>query len=463
MKTNTPNRAYLKTHEGAPAKRINAEQMLRRSLMSCLLWEKNFYEDGVDIAQRIAELIPQVEPAAVASMAVEAREKMKLRHAPLWVVREMARHEKHKAFVSDTLFQVIQRADELSEFLSLYWLDGRQPLSSQVKKGLARAFQKFDAYQLAKYNRDGAVKLRDVLFMCHAKPKDKEQELVWKKLVDGNLESPDTWEVALSSGQDKRESWERLLKEKKIGALALLRNLRNMEQSGVDESLIFDALDNMRTEYVLPFRFISAARYVPQWESHIESAMLKCLEGQPKIPGKTVLLVDVSGSMDSNISSKSDLKRFDTANGLAILARELCEDVHIFSFSMELKAIAPRRGFSLRDAIASSQQHSGTPLGLAVESIYQPKDWTVNSAKFSSWFRTEDHEVSYRGQDLKPDRLIVLTDEQSSDPVPNPKHGLGYMVNVSSNKNGVGYGSWTHIDGWSESIFDYIREADSLK
>ncbi|MFO7863430.1 MAG: TROVE domain-containing protein, partial [Salinivirgaceae bacterium] len=105
----------------------------------------------------------------------------------------------------------------------MYWKDGRQPLSAQVKKGLAAAFQKFNAYQLAKYNRDGEVKLRDVLFLCHANPTSQEQELVWKKLIDGTLESPDTWEVNLSSGADKKETWERLLREEKLGALALLR------------------------------------------------------------------------------------------------------------------------------------------------------------------------------------------------------------------------------------------------
>jgi hypothetical protein len=87
---------------------------------------------------------------------------------------------------------------------------------------------KFDEYSLAKYNRDNAVKLRDVLFLCHAKPKDKEQEALWKKLVEGTLETPDTWEVALSGGNEKKETWERLMQEKKLGGLAFIRNLRNM-------------------------------------------------------------------------------------------------------------------------------------------------------------------------------------------------------------------------------------------
>src|SRR6266567_8127240 len=174
-----------RTHEGTPTRHISPELQLRRSVLACLLWESQFYEDGVEIAGRIAELVPKVAAEKVASLAVEAREKMKLRHVPLLLVREMARHATHRGLVSETLARVIQRADELSEFVAIYWAGGRQPLSGQVKKGLAAAFVKFDEYALAKYDRAGAVRLRDVLFLCHAKPRDAAQAAVWKRLVDG--------------------------------------------------------------------------------------------------------------------------------------------------------------------------------------------------------------------------------------------------------------------------------------
>src|SRR5436190_20779174 len=239
-----------RTHEGAPARHISPELQLRRSVLACLLWESQFYEDGVEIAGRIAELVPKVAAERVAALAIEAREQMKLRHAPLLLVREMARHKTHRRLVAETLERVIQRADELAEFVAIYWKDGRVPLSAQVKKGLAAAFPKFDEYQLAKYDRGGPIKLRDVLFLSHAKPRDAEQAGVWKKLVWGRLATPDTWEVALSeSGKegaegkksDKRAAWERLLREQKLGALALLRNLRNMREAGVDQTLVTEA------------------------------------------------------------------------------------------------------------------------------------------------------------------------------------------------------------------------------
>ena len=281
VKSNTV--AQPRTHEGALARAVSPELQLRRSVLSCLLWEDEFYESGVTIADRIASLVPKVAAETVAALAVEAREKMKLRHAPLLLVREMARLKSHRHLVAETLARVVQRADELAEFVSIYWKDGKQPLSAQAKKGLAAAFAKFDEYALAKYNRDGAVKLRDVLFLCHAKPLDQAQAALWKRLAEGDLATPDTWEVRLSAGfaakegAAKREVWESLLRENKLGSLALLRNLRNMKVADVDENLVIAALRNMRTDRVLPFRFIAAARFAPQCEQEIEGAMLRCV------------------------------------------------------------------------------------------------------------------------------------------------------------------------------------------
>ena len=418
-----------RTHEGAPARNISTELQLRRSVLACLLWESQFYEDGVEIAGRIAELVPKVAAEKVAALAVEAREQMKLRHAPLLVVREMARHKTHRHLVSETLARVIQRADELAELVAIYWKDGRVPLSGQVKEGLAGAFPKFDEYQLAKYDRSGPIKLRDVLFLCHAKPLNAAQAGVWKKLIWGRLGTPDTWEVALSSGADKREAWQRLLSENKLGALALLRNLRNMQEAGVEEDVVLVALRSMKAQRVLPFRFLAAARYAPQWEEALEHSMLACIAEQEKLPGKTIVLVDVSGSMTAPLSRRSEMQRTDAAYGLAVLLREIGEKVSVFSFSDNLVEVPARRGFALRDAIDASQSHNGTYLGKAVEELNQKQRY---------------------------DRLIVISDEQAHDTVPRPR-GKGHVINVASAKNGVGYGKWTHIDGWSESVVEYIR------
>ena len=431
-----------RTHEGAPARAITPEQALRRTVLSCMLWEGEFYEGGVQIAGRIHELVPKVGAEKVAALAVEARERMKLRHAPLLLVREMARLATHRALVAETLGRVIQRADELSEFVTIYWAGGRQPLSAQVKKGLATAFGKFDEYALAKYDRAGAVRLRDVLFLSHARPADEAQAALWKRLAENELATPDTWEVALSAAgreeADKRVVWERLLAERKLGALALLRNLRNLHTAGVNEAMVRDALAALKTDRVLPFRFLAAARNAPQWEEALEAAMFRALEGRSaRLAGHTVLLVDVSGSMESALSSRSEMRRTDAAYGLAILLREIAEKVTIFTFSEGAKRVAPRRGMALRDALDQSQPHSGTYLGKALKE--------VEAEVREGW-----------------DRLVVITDEQSHDSVPAPK-GNGYAINVASNRNGVGYGAWTHIDGWSEAVVEYIAELETAE
>src|SRR5246500_1177861 len=364
-----------KTHEGAVAQRVDPRRELRRTVLTCLLWEDTFYEKGNDIAKRIAELVARNKPEDVAALACEARDKMQLRHVPLFLVRELARRKGAGRLVAETLEHVIQRADELGEFVALYWkarsLSGgrKEPLSAGVKRGLAAAFTKFDAYQLAKYNRESTVKLRDVLFLCHAKPKNAEQAALWKKLVENTLESPDTWEVALSAGKDKRETWERLLRENKLGGMAVLRNLRLMLAAGVAPKMIAERLEKGIAR-ALPFRFVTAARHAPKLEEAIEKAMLNGIAGFETLPGVTGLVVDVSGSMNYRLAKKGETTRMDAAAGLAILLREKAEEFSIATFSDACVELPTRRGFALRDAIVKSQAHSGTYLKRALTQLH---------------------------------------------------------------------------------------------
>jgi hypothetical protein len=431
-------KTHAKTHEGAPARAINAEQQLRRSVMACLLWESEFYEDGQSIAQRIADTVPLVKPATVAAIAIEAREQMKLRHVPLLIVREMARHASHRPLVAETLAGVIRRADEPAEFLAIYWKDGRIPVAHQVRAGLQTALYNFDEYDFAKYRGDNkAVKLRDVFRVVHPQPRNDEESALWKRVVQNELATPDTWEVALSAndGVEKVAKWTRLLNEERLGALALLRNLRNMQEAGVEDALIRAALSKMNVTWVLPFRFIAAARHAPSLEDALQVKFFESI-GKARLKGRTVIVVDVSGSMEAPLSGKSDMNRMDAACGVAMIAREMCEDVDVFTFSNELVQVPNRHGFALRDAIVGSQPHGGTELGKALKQLYAMKQ-----AK-AAW-----------------SRLIVITDEQSHDRVPAPKR-QGYVINVGSYKNGIGYGEWTHIDGFSEAVFHYIKEID---
>lgn len=419
------------THEGAPARHITPLMELRRSALSALLFEDAFYETGNKQAERVAALITQCKPDAVAALAVECRERMYLRHMPLFLIRELARTKGNGSYVAAALEACIQRPDELTEYLAIYWKDGRAPVSAGSKRGLARAFRKFSAETLSKYDRANAVKLRDVLRIVHSKPTNAEQSAEWKQLIAGELPSPDTWEVALSAGANKKETFERLLRERKIGGLAFLRNLRNMIAANVDPSLMRERFKGGFGK-VLPFRFVAAMRHAPQFVRDLDGAMQRCLSELPKLPGRTGVLVDVSGSMDVQLSSKSEMLRVDVAAGLAVLASAVCEFPRVFTFSQNLVEVPPYAGLALVDTIHRSQPHGSTYLGASIERL--------NSEPL--------------------DRLIVITDEQSHDRVPNPK-AKGYLINVANHQHGVGYGPWVHIDGWSERVLDFVRECET--
>ena len=420
------------THEGSPAKRIDALARLERSVMSCLLWEDGFYESGQTIGQRIVDLVKEVAAEEVARVAIQAKQDMRLRHVPLLLARELMRTADGRKQAATLLPKVILRADDATEFLALYWKDkADEPLAKQVKKHLGEAMRRFDEYQLAKYNGgQKAVKLRDVLRITRPKPVNDVQAELWRKLVKGELATPDTWEVEISKGGDKTAAWTRLLSEKKLGGLAMLRNIRNMTQANVPADLIRQGIAGIQAGRLLPINFISAARHNVQFESDLETKFLECFAGREKVKGRTFIVVDVSGSMDEKLSGRSELMRLDVACSLAMIGREMFDDLRVFTFSNQVVEVPARRGFALRDSITASQQHGGTQLGMAVRLIAR-----------------HPH-----------DRLIVITDEQSHDPVPDLR---GYMINVASNKNGVGYGSWLHIDGWSDKVLEYIARYEA--
>jgi predicted metal-dependent peptidase len=158
--------------------------------------------------------------------------------------------------------------------------------------------------------------------------------------------------------------------------------------------------------------------------------MLAALEGAPKLAGHTVLLVDTSGSMNDRLSAKSELRRIDAAAGLAMLLREVCEDVAIFAFDNHVVAVPPRRGFALRDVLGRAG--GGTDTRQAVLLANQQK----------------------------ADRIIVITDEQSATAIPAPAARFGYVMNVAAYQNGIGYGSWIHVSGFSEHLVRYIVQAE---
>ena len=268
-------------HEGARAWRMTPEWELYTTVVTTMGTEDKFYENGEDCVRRIADLVRKVDAGFVAQLAVYAREEMHLRSVPMLLLVELANCHRGDSLVSRAVSRTVQRADEITELLMCYqWRMGKKNLhglSSQLRKGLAEAFNRFDEYQFAKYNRTGRmVTLRDALLLVHPKPKDAAQADLFRKILNGNLETPYTWETELSAaGKGKfesaekrdealRETWQQLIRSGRLGYMAMMRNLSNMTNLCIDDEskrmvcrMLSDATA-VRHSKQLPFRFLAA-------------------------------------------------------------------------------------------------------------------------------------------------------------------------------------------------------------
>lgn len=428
--------------------------LLRRATLANLLWEDVAYMDGERVSDEIARLIPLCQPEEVYELAIEARQKQKLRHTPLFIAAQMCRHDGHREMVGKLLPQIITRADMLTDFLALYWSDGKVTLCHQARKGLAEAFHNFDEYQLAKYDRDAAIKLRDVMFLAHPKARNEEEQELFRKVAERELTTPDTWEVALSAGKDKKETWERLMAERKLGALAMLRNISNMQEAGVKRSAIVEGLKNMRGSMLLPLDFYKAAKMNAAFDRDIEEAMLGTYANLPKIPGKTLFIVDISGSMACPISGRSGFDRKEVAGVMAMLASIQCEDFELVLTSgsdpeRQHKSEwvrYPEKGFALVKNIVKANLGNG---GIFTR---QCLEWC---------------EKTFAGETF--DRIIVFSDSQDCDwpdkRTPKPFGRRNYICDVSAHTKGINYkGVWTaEISGWSEHFLTFIASLEGIE
>ena len=440
---------------GLRAAKQDAEALLRRAVMTCLLWEKIFYKSGASVANNIKNLIPQVEPIVVYEIAIEARTVQKLRHVPLFIASVMAGLETHKHLVASLLPKIILRADELAEFLAIYWKDGRTPVSAQVKRGLAKAFENFSEYHFAKYRGiKNDVKLRDVMKIVHPVPSNQERSDLYKAIKEDTLKTPDTWEVALSAGEDKKKTWERLISEGKLGALAFMKNLRNITDAGVSRSVINSGFQKLNPKWLLPLNFLSSAKYAPQYEQEIETLMLRMFDGMKKLSGYTIFVVDVSGSMGQPISAQSTFSRRDVAKAMAMFAGGVAEKFSLYITAGDdyervhaTKRISPRRGFAMMDAIQGESRHVG------VGGIF--------TRQCLDYIKTQEGDVI-------PDRIIIFSDSQDCDNVkklPSPFGKYNYIVDVSAEDCGVNYdGVWdAEVSGWSEAFIPFIMAMEGLE
>ena len=323
---------------------------LFKQVATCFFGEPKFYTDGKTSAANLIQIATKVakeDPDFVLRLAIKARIEYNLRTVPMVLLNVVINNSTHPNTYK-AVAKTINRADELTEIVAAAQLfkrkDGKQKLilPQAIKKGVALAFNKFDAYQFSKYNRKNYdITFSNLLDLTHPKPKNEEQSKLFKSLRDDTLSSPNTWEVVISTQGSKKETWEIALENMPI--FAFLRNLRNLMKNGVDitDKLhdIFYNEEIIRKSKLLPFRFYFAyvellkfgnnSRYAASSERHgyndenqfkeiltkTKTALNKALElSIPNISiseGRNLILIDLSSSMDSPISSKSVIRRRD--------------------------------------------------------------------------------------------------------------------------------------------------------
>lgn len=279
-----------------------------------------FYRSANDTYSRLISLITDCDKEFVAKAAIYARTQFGMRSITHIVASELARHIGGKEWAKNFYDSIIYRPDDMMEILS-YHLSKNGKITNAMKKGLAKAFDKFDKYKLAKYRAEGkGLKLIDVVNLVHPIPVEKNSEAI-QLLVKGELKSFDTWETELSkAGQEasneeeksdyKKEVWIKLIQENKLGYFALLRNLRNIIEQAPE--VINEALEQLTNEsaikksLVLPFRFMTAygeinkltnGKIVRDVLMALNKAVDISVNNVPKFNGETLVVLDESGSM----------------------------------------------------------------------------------------------------------------------------------------------------------------------
>jgi len=448
--------------DGYPAYKMKDKDRLVTQVLTTFFGEPKFYGDNSnEIVASAQEIICCSGHADfVAKLAVYARKVFNMRSVSHVLTAVLANCKEGKAVVRKLIPAVVVRADDVTEILSAYLSMFGKPIPNSLKRGIGDAFKCFTEYSLAKYKGDGkSLSMKDVLRICHPKPTTKSQSDLWKRCIDGVLETPNTWETQLSAHGNNAETWTKLLDDNSLGYMALLRNLRNLLQANLD-SVHYNAVfariadrDAVKHSRQLPFRFLSAWRELQEIGSSkvfdaLETALDYSVENMEKLPGKTCIVVDVSGSMSSSISARSTIRCSDISRLLGVMAAHICDDSIFLAFDdyIYIPAISSK-GSILSQAMSIRYPGNGTNMHLPIQHLIEHK--------------------------MNVDRIIILSDNEVN-------RGMNTVQqDVNEYRNTVNKDVWVHaidlqgygtqqflgsrtniIAGWSEKVLDFIRYAE---
>lgn len=307
-KFNETKKTDVRNLAGGKAYKESNEMQLASLLLTSFGYDK-YYQTEKEIFNQLERLIGMCDKEFVAKAIIYARKQFGMRTITHMASSIFAKYAGGTEWGSRFFDKVVNRVDDMTEIVACH-LSRKQKLTNAMKKGFASALGRFDDYQLAKYKGEGkSVKLVDLVNLVHPKESERNNGAIGC-LINGELKSFDTWESELSAvGDDieaKKAVWNRLLDENKLGYFALLRNLRNIIQLN-DETLKEKALKALLNEsaikksLVLPFRFSTAYNEMAKIDSDAMRAVSRACEiacaNVPKLEGKTLVALDVSGSM----------------------------------------------------------------------------------------------------------------------------------------------------------------------
>lgn len=365
-----------------------SDELALVSLLLTSFVNEQFYRGAQSTLDDLRKLVTKVKDKEfVAKAAIYARDKFGMRSISHAVACELASQLNGAEWGKDFYNKVVVRVDDMTEILSYYLAyktsKDSPKFPNSLKKGFAKAFDKFDGYQLAKYKGENkTVKLVDVVNLVHPVPTVRNSEAL-NALIKGELKSSDTWESKLSKAgqmaeseedlsQLKADAWNDLISSRKIGYFALLRNLRNIiTQSPQSIKVACEMLCDERlikNSRVLPFRFSTAFEEISKLDSSkdvrevliaIDKALEISVQNVPKFDGETLVVMDVSGSMQGKASEIASLFG-------AVLAKANNCDVMTFATNASYKSYNPNDSVM---TIRNSFKYSGG--GTNFKSIFQ--------------------------------------------------------------------------------------------
>lgn len=459
-KFNNTNTIKTTNHEGHVAYSMSDKSRLVTQVLTSFFNEAKFYGDNSAEMEKNIQRVIKTDPQFVSNLAVFARREFNMRSVAHVLTAYLAHEPEGKKYVRDTINGITLRGDDATELMSFYLSKFGKPIPNSLRRGIEDVFGAFDEYTLAKYKGEGkGVKMRDLLCLCRPAPKDDAQSAMWKRLLEGKLEVPMTWETQLSANGNNRQTWEKLIDSGKVGYMALLRNLRNIVKACPQNiEKVWQTIENplfVRRSKQLPFRFLSAYKSIQSIADSraldaLEAAAEASVENMEKLPGTTVIAVDVSGSMGSPISGKSQVRCAEVGMMLGVLASRICDNGIFYEFDniIEKHPVSKHTGI-LYAAIREAKARGGTWMQLPFEKMMK--------------------------DGVNADRIIIISDNECNSPWNGPVQKLADEYRRQSGNNlwvhaidlqGYGtqqfHGPRTNIiAGWSEKVFQFIQYAEA--